>query len=201
MEKFLALPVEKRKVITNAALKCFGTNGYKKASVSDIATAAGISKAMVFHYFGSKRALYFYLVELCGDTIMAEINEKFDPNATDMFDRIRLATSLKISVIEKHPEMLSFLNSVAVETDNEVKADLETLLAKGEDFRAKVALDGIDTAKFKDGLDIDTVKKMLNYFIEGFVSKLPGQSFEAVCKDFDACLDLLRRSFYKEQYL
>ena len=39
--------------IIDAALAIFGINGYKKASVSDIAAAAGISKAMVFRYYFS----------------------------------------------------------------------------------------------------------------------------------------------------
>jgi len=63
-------------MITDAALKSFGTNGYKKSSISDIATGAGISKAMIFHYFGTKKALYLYLMDLCGNMLMNEMNAK-----------------------------------------------------------------------------------------------------------------------------
>lgn len=56
MEKFLSLPMEKRNLIIDAALKSFGLHGYKKASISDIASSAGISKAMMFHYFGTKKS-------------------------------------------------------------------------------------------------------------------------------------------------
>ena len=49
MEKFLNLPVEKQNIIIDAALKNFAVHGYKKTSISDIASSAGISKAMVFH--------------------------------------------------------------------------------------------------------------------------------------------------------
>ncbi|GCD11605.1 hypothetical protein Ctaglu_32280 [Clostridium tagluense] len=65
-------------MIIDAALRTFGANGYKKASISDIAVAGGISKAMVFHYFGTKKALYLYLINLCGGTMMKEVNENFD---------------------------------------------------------------------------------------------------------------------------
>ena len=51
LEKFLSLPIDKQDIIVNAALTCFGINGYKKTSISDIAAAAGISKALIFHYF------------------------------------------------------------------------------------------------------------------------------------------------------
>ena len=60
-EKFFALPEEKRRRIVNAAMEVFGKNEYKRASTDDIAARAGISKGLLFHYFGSKKELYFYL--------------------------------------------------------------------------------------------------------------------------------------------
>ena len=45
MENFLNLPEEKQNTILDAAFAAFGANGYKKASIADIAAAAGISKA------------------------------------------------------------------------------------------------------------------------------------------------------------
>lgn len=73
----------------------FSTNGYKKASVSDIAIATGISKALVCHYFGTKKALYLYLIDLCINTIMNELHQKFDTSVTDFFARIKLQPVLK----------------------------------------------------------------------------------------------------------
>ena len=56
MEKYFTLTEEKQATIRNAALSCFAKHGYEKASVNDIAVAAGISKASVFQYFGTKFA-------------------------------------------------------------------------------------------------------------------------------------------------
>ena len=55
MDKFLALTEEKRLTILNAALQCFGKFGYEKASINDIAVAAGISKASIFQYLEISR--------------------------------------------------------------------------------------------------------------------------------------------------
>jgi AcrR family transcriptional regulator len=60
MEKFFNLSTEKQQKIVDAALASFGANGYKKTSIRDIAAEAGISKAMIFHYFGTKKQLYLY---------------------------------------------------------------------------------------------------------------------------------------------
>ncbi|KLU62802.1 HTH-type transcriptional regulator BetI [Peptococcaceae bacterium CEB3] len=78
-----------------AALRAFSTNGYKKASASDIANAGGISKAMVFHYFGSKKALYLYLIEFCSNMFKTEMNDNLDITVTDFFDRIKMITVLR----------------------------------------------------------------------------------------------------------
>lgn len=55
MEAFANLPSEKRQRILDAAISCFGATGYRKTSMQDVAEAAGISKAMVFHYFDTKK--------------------------------------------------------------------------------------------------------------------------------------------------
>lgn len=204
MEKFFSLPVEKQKVIIDAALKAFGTNGYKKASISDIASAAGISKAMMFHYFGTKKALYLYLIDLCANIVMSEIDEKFDNTVTDFFDRIKLSSNIKVSVMKKHPAILSFLTSAYFENDDEVKEDFKTIFAKGEAFRNKIAFDGMDASKFKDGIDPKLVMKMLTWFSEGFISQFSSKAevdLEAICKEFDECMDLLKNNLYKEEYL
>lgn len=204
MEKFLNLPVEKQNTIIDAALICFGTNGYKKSSISDIAAAAGISKAMVFHYFGTKKALYLYLIDLCGNILMNEVNEKFDNSITDFFDRIKLAANIEISVIKKHPYIFSFLNSIYLENDDEVKDDIKDILSKSEVFRSQIAYDGMDTSKFKDGVDPKLVLKMLTWFAEGYISKLPnkaGFDIEDLCKEFDECINLLKNNLYKEEFI
>ena len=203
MEKFLKLPVEKQNTIIDAALKSFGTNGYKKTSINDIATAAVISKSMIFHYFGTKKALYVYLMDLCGNIFMNEVDEKFDNTVTDFFDRIMLSTNIKISVMRKHHEILSFLGSMYFESDEEVKEDITANLAKGEKFRSKIAFDGMDTSKFKDGIDPKLVMKMLVLLGEGYASKSDFDKFDVdnIYKEFDEYVHLLKSNFYKEEYL
>ncbi|MDP4145158.1 MAG: TetR/AcrR family transcriptional regulator [Bacillota bacterium] len=204
MEKFFNLPEEKQKIIIDAALKCFGTNGYKKTSVSDIAAAAGISKAMVFHYFGTKKGLYLYLIDLCGNIVMKEINEEFDYSVIDFFERIRLSSKIKISIMKKHPAILAFLTSMYFESDEEVNEDIKAILAKGEGFRSKIAFDGMDFSKFKDGIDPKLVMKMLIWLAEGYISQLSNKTeinYDVFFQEFEECLDLLKNNFYKGESL
>ncbi|MGB8451116.1 MAG: TetR/AcrR family transcriptional regulator [Anaerocolumna sp.] len=206
MEKFLSLSEERQTTITDAAMKSFGSNGYKKTSVSDIAKAAGISKAMVFHYFGTKRSLYFYLINYSSHIIMNEIKDKFDTTITDFFDRITLTSNIKMAVLKKHPPLLCFLKSAFFEKDEDVEADIKALIAssEGESLRNKIVFDGMDTSKFKAGVDIKLVMKMLIWFAEGFMSEFTGKSeldIESFCNEYYKCMDLLKNNLYKEEYL
>jgi len=203
VESFISLPIEKQNGIIDATLLCFGTNGYKKTSVKDIAVAAGISKAAVFYYFGTKKALYFYLIDHCRD-LMGQFKQRFDPRITDFFDRIRMAANIEISAIQRHPSIFVFLNSVYFESDEEVAADIQSMLSKGERFRYELALEGIDAFKFKEGIDARLILNILIRMTEGFISVPPGKTggdFKAFCMEFDRCLELFRRYFYKEEYL
>jgi AcrR family transcriptional regulator len=204
MEKFLSLPTDKQNKIIDAALKSFSTNGYKKTSVSDVAAAAGISKAMVFHYFGTKKDLYLYLVNLCGETVAKAIAAEFDYGVTDFFERIKLSTRIEISVMKEHSSIPSFLASMYFENDEEVRGDIQALLAKSEGERNRIALDGVDYSKFKDSKDIKPLMKMLLWIGDGYANQMKNNSnidYDEMYKEFEECLDLLRKCLYKDEHL
>lgn len=69
-EKFFSLPAEKQQAILNAGYRVFSQNSYKKSPMSEIAGEAGISKALLFHYFRNKKELYLFLWEKCAETTM-----------------------------------------------------------------------------------------------------------------------------------
>jgi Transcriptional regulator len=200
LEKFLNLPEEKQIVIIDSALKIFGANGYKKASISEIAAEAGISKAMVFHYFGTKKELYLYLFHYCSQLILDEIDEKFDNSITDFFDRIYYASEIKLSVMKKHPSIISFITGAYFESSAEVAGDIKKLLDQGEDLRNKMVFDKIDISKFKEGVDVKLVMKMLVWMAEGIAnnSKNSGAlDIDQVCREFYQCMNLLKTNLYQ----
>jgi AcrR family transcriptional regulator len=54
---------DRRAAILDAALEVFSRRGYNGASIDEIATAAGISKALIYEHFPSKRDLHVSLLE------------------------------------------------------------------------------------------------------------------------------------------
>lgn len=202
LEKFLSLPVEKQNLIIDAALKTFAMHGYKKTSINDIAKAAEISKAMVFHYFGTKKDLYLYLIDVCIKDIMAEVKEKFDDTITDVFDRIMLAIRLEISLIQKHPSMISFIKNAYFEKDDEVQEDIKKIFSNSEGYelRKKIVFDGADFSKFKEDIDPQLVMNIIGWLAEGYMSEISDEKeidLDELYKRFEECMQLFKRNFYK----
>ncbi|WZH52310.1 MAG: TetR/AcrR family transcriptional regulator [Nocardioides alkalitolerans] len=64
---------EREAQILEVALAELGRVGYAAASVATIARGAGISKPMVYSYFGSKEGLYAACVDLAGAVVADEV--------------------------------------------------------------------------------------------------------------------------------
>jgi AcrR family transcriptional regulator len=202
MNHFKRIPEEKQKLVLNAAIGVFATNGYRKSSINDIALSAGISKSMVFHYFGNKKALYLFLVEFCSDLLSNEMMA--NSRISDFFDRIKRAIDVKLSIMSKYPSILLFLSSVYSENDGAVKNEINHFLQKNRALSNQTAMAGIDVFKFKPDIDINLVFKILQYFTEGYLSKATvndDADIMSLIKELDECIDLLKNNMYKESCL
>lgn len=59
--------------IVDVACRVFGQSGFAGTSVADIAEAAGISKPLIYNYFGSKDGLYAVCIRHAAAILVAEI--------------------------------------------------------------------------------------------------------------------------------
>ncbi len=68
------LPRAQREVqMIEAAAKLFGKKGYAATSMDDIAEACGVTKPMLYAYFGSKEGLYIAMIERAADYLRGHI--------------------------------------------------------------------------------------------------------------------------------
>jgi AcrR family transcriptional regulator len=64
---------DREEQILTVARRLFGESGFASTSVADIADAAGISKPLIYNYFGSKEGLYAVCVQQAAEILTAEI--------------------------------------------------------------------------------------------------------------------------------
>jgi len=111
---------EHRKRILGQAQKLFAERGYSDTSMSDLAEACKVQKATLYHYFESKEALLFGVIECHADT---------EDHAL-LLEKIRSAKTLEekfYQLAKQHceemsrPENLSFLKILLIETSTNPK--------------------------------------------------------------------------------
>ena len=64
---------DREQQILDVAARHFGEQGYAVTSVAEVAAAAGISKPLIYQYFGSKEGLYAACLERAGALLSQEI--------------------------------------------------------------------------------------------------------------------------------
>lgn len=70
---------EKQRSILTTAARVFAEQGMEKASMAQIAAHAGISKALLYHYYPSKDALIFAIISTHLDALDEAIEQSDDP--------------------------------------------------------------------------------------------------------------------------
>jgi TetR/AcrR family transcriptional regulator len=114
-----------REKILESCLAVFAHHGYKNTSTGMLAEAAGISKALIFHHFKSKKKLYFNLLEYCYekggrvflmDTVLKD---------GDFFQAVRISMKKKFEYYRKNSNESKLVYEAFYLTPDELKEELE----------------------------------------------------------------------------
>lgn len=205
-DHFQSLEQGKRERILNAGYQIFGRHGYRKAATADIAKAAGISKAMLFYYFTSKKEMYLDLMQESSDLLVDTIYMNPESISTDFFERLLEVSRIKIEALKKRPFLIQFLYSAFGETDPEVYDELKVYFSAGDVMRNEMMILNTDTEKFKEGIQPELVMELIMNCALGAFSVQPTADYGAELIDqrmdrFQIYLTLLKSNFYKEEYL
>jgi AcrR family transcriptional regulator len=93
----------RREAILAAAEEVFARSGYHGASLDDIAQAAGISKALIYEHFTSKRELHASLVNAHVEEIFRRLQANAETGTTGE-ERLRGGIDAFLSFVEEHRE-------------------------------------------------------------------------------------------------
>lgn len=169
-EKFFDLKKEKQDRFINAALKLFAENGYRKASTDEIVRQAGISKGLLFHYFGSKQGLYEFVYQYSTKYIRMEQARVLPADETDFFEIERLLETAKRNIMYTYPYMYVFVNRAFREED----ATIVQLVAESMDAYSAALADvyaRADLSRFKEKVDPSAVLKMCIFIADGILNE------------------------------
>lgn len=168
-EKFYQLPCGRREKIIRSAYQVFSRNEYKRASMSAIADAAGISKSLLFYYFKNKKELYLYLVCHAENLTRSAVQEYGVWETEDLFEMLRRNVRAKSSLSVKYPEICMFSVKAYYEQHPEVKKDVHKLIAKTNQNAEQKFLRTFDNSMFREDIETETMYYEIALACEGYL--------------------------------
>jgi len=194
---------EKRNNIINSAMKEFSKNSFQNASTNVIAKEAGISKGLLFHYFGTKERLYKFLEFFSIKVVTDEIVNKIDWNQQDIFLRLKEISLIKFKLLEEYPYLTDF--SFVVFQDKTADEIMQIEPGFPLELYSKIYTHNIDFTLFKDNIDqkkaIDIVRWTIEKYGDDFRGRVKTESIEfdykQIEKEIYSYIDMLKKCFYK----
>ncbi|MGI6105670.1 MAG: TetR/AcrR family transcriptional regulator [Raoultibacter sp.] len=203
-EKFFALSSDKQRRILNAGFRVFAHHGYRHASTEMIAKEAGISKGLLFHYFGSKKAFYLYLFEYGMNFMVERLRELQDYCETDLFKICIDAQMRKLDIAVTHPDLTQFVLQGYLEEDAEIAPELSENFNQHLNQSTTDILNRIDQSKFKESITPEQAWNIVLWMSEGYTKALTSEELEdleAASARYLEYIEILRKQFYREEYL
>lgn len=202
------MEIEKRDRILNAAIEEFATYPYEKASTNNIVKNAGISKGLLFHYFGSKQELYDHLVVFVLNKLVVEMTAEIDWEESDLLNRIKQLIVAKMRIGQIYPHMFDFVIKVLRHSRiNTTDSAINLYKKYGIDIEkmfGDVYSRNVDFSMFKDPDNIDKSINIIRWTLEKYseeqmltIDGLEVEDFQRLLDKMDAYMIVLRKAFYK----
>ena len=203
--KIMAMEPEKRERVINAAMKEFA-KGFKTACTDTIVREAGISKGLLFHYFGTKDGLYSFLLKTACEVIYNEYLVLIDLQQRDIIEKIWQMTLLKMDLTYKHPALFDFLAKAYVEILENPNEEFNEYFAKTRSIAMEKVLADIDNSLFIEGVDPKKAANIILWTLNGYATSQidSNMKMEDYQNEYDRYLielkeyiEILRKTFYK----
>lgn len=95
-------PENRRNELLALGAEVFGQRPYDEVRIDEIAERAGVSRALMYHYFPDKRAFFAAVVRNEGEKLFEATNAPPDPDAS-LFDQLRAGVLAYVRYDEAHP--------------------------------------------------------------------------------------------------
>lgn len=180
---------EPRERILDAAARLFARCGYENSSIADLATAIGVSKAAIYHYYATKQEIYDAIILDVLAGLIAEVSHAVSQETTSSA-RLRQFMVAHARYFEsRHPQFVTMLIGYSGMAMTE-REDASRLRDDYEQLLRAIIAEGVTRGEFR-AMDVAAagraVLSMLNWMARWY---RPGgaQSAEDIA---DGYFDLL----------
>ncbi|NLC32087.1 MAG: TetR/AcrR family transcriptional regulator [Clostridiales bacterium] len=209
MESILqSMDPQKKGRLINAAIHEFSLYPYEKASTNNIVRKAEISKGLLFHYFGSKKELYDWLVGFVLTKLFRDIASQIDWNQQDIFLRIKALVILKMKMGQDYPHMFDFVIKVLSQSHTTKMEDVNKLYDRYgiqlQTTLGDIYAKNIDFSRFRDQQATRQSINIIRWTMEKYseeslltLENMQSVDYEKISADLDSYITLLKTAFYQ----
>lgn len=169
--KHLPLQRYEREKILEACLSVFARYGFKSTSTEMLAEAAGISKALIFHHFTSKKKLYLGLLEHCFEKVRTAMRFDAVSEHDDFFEAIDRFGRIKLDYFRKHPDELKLVYEAFYSPPDELRQEIEEKYGQAISERNRVLEQLFEAVPLRDGVDREQAFELIMITSKHFENK------------------------------
>ncbi|MFC4600705.1 TetR/AcrR family transcriptional regulator [Cohnella hongkongensis] len=100
---------DKKKLILEAAIRCFARKGFNATSIQEIVDELGMAKGSIYFYFKSKDDLLVSVLEYYGEMLFAEMGELPEEAVLPPREKLVLQTERQYRFIHEHLDFMKML--------------------------------------------------------------------------------------------
>ncbi len=153
---------ERRKQILKCAVEVFARSNYRAAKMADIAAAAGVSEALIYRFFPSKKAIFLEILEHISGRILVFWQQEVDKEE-DAITAIRNMGTTYYDRMSSHPDELRVqFQAISEVGDPDIAARLRQDHTDYRKFIAKVIEKGVRQGTVRSDVDVRTVAFVFN---------------------------------------
>ncbi len=149
------------RAILDIAETVFAEKGFDATSMSEVARLAGVSKANIFHHFGSKRGLYLAVIRAaCRDT--REALQQTRGSGESVADRLAAFQRHHIQTMFKRSRVTHLIIREVMEATPERARELtEEVFSEGFEQLVETIRSGQESGEFRSELDPALIAQMI----------------------------------------
>ena len=188
----MPLQLSEKEKILDACFEVFVRSGYTKTSTAMLAEAAGISKALIFHHFESKKKLYVCVLERCFEKMAPEIPKESTTEYSNFFEAKEKSGLTRIDYFRKNPDMNKFMFEAFFATPEELKMEISKFKTFIEDkygamnaAKDKQMKQLFNEIPLRDAVDSKEAYELVHVVSEYFRMKLAAELTEVEKLDDD----------------
>lgn len=202
--RIMSADSEKRERIIKAAMLEF-KKGFKYASTDIMVKEAGISKGLLFHYFGTKEGLWDFTVWYAFEVMTAEYFDLINAGQPDLLERLWQITLLRTDLSYKYPFIFEFLSAAYAESGSE--DEFRTLYKAMREYETAGIFSKFNISLFKTGINVKKAVDIIQWTLSGYEESRSRKQikpkdykpeYDLYLKEIKAYFDIFRNVFYSD---